>query len=50
MTKTGSPGPSTPLEEKLFKAMSDEADIIGDTTGSSSVGIEVRGMHTRPWM
>ena len=43
MTKTGSTGPSTPLEEKLFKAMVDEADILGDTTGSSANGIEVRG-------
>ena len=43
MTRIGSSGPTTPLEEKLFKAMIDEADILRDTTGSSSAGIEVRG-------
>ena len=47
MTKTGSSGPSNPLEEKLFKAMVDEADILGDTTSSSTVGIEVRGEFTK---
>ena len=45
MTRTGSKGPSTPLEDKLFHAMSDEVDIMGDQSGSSTAGIESRGKN-----
>ena len=46
LTRTGSAGPCNRLEEKIMRVMVDEVDILGDTVGSSSSGIEVRGVSS----
>ena len=43
LSRTGSAGPANRVEEKIMQVMIDEVDIMGDTTGSSTKGIEVRG-------
>ena len=43
LTRTGSAGPANELEQRIMECMVNEVDIFGDTTGSSTKGIETRG-------
>ena len=47
LSRTGSAGPANELDERIMKAMVDEVDILGDTTGSSVAGIETRGKYVQ---
>ena len=45
LSRTGNPGPDNRVDEKIMQVMTDEVHIMGDTTGSSTSGIEVRGKY-----
>ena len=42
--QTGQSGEISALDRRIVRAMQNDKDIVGDIVGSSSSGIEVRGM------
>ena len=45
LSRTGNPGRNNRVDEKIMQVMTDEVHIMGDTTDSSTSGIEVRGKY-----
>ena len=43
LTQTGSAGNMSRVDRRILQVMIEEADIVGDTIGSSSAGIQVKG-------
>ena len=43
VNKTGASGTLSEMDQEIKRVMADDKDAVGDTVGSSSEGIQIRG-------